>query len=203
MANFEQWYSKTFYHELSMLDTEVWNAKQQQQQSQQIVPFDEAKIFRRRIVAVDSVETLAVPMLEIQREDWEKDVDVCRGCTRNLGWLQFRPKHHCRFCGKTFCNDCAFGDIRICNPCEMKRARFQTLQLLRIFEREAVRNPTKENVVSVARAYRIALQAFANEKDESFAQEARLILIEGLQSFLELIEAQAMKKKKDADSNIA
>lgn len=47
--------------------------------------------------------------------------DVCLACKENFG--VFTRKHHCRWCGQIFCNDCSvtgsrYYPERICHPCE-------------------------------------------------------------------------------------
>jgi len=56
----------------------------------------------------------------IERPDWQKDEEVehCTACTTEFGALT--RKHHCRSCGRIFCNTCssheAFG-ARVCKEC--------------------------------------------------------------------------------------
>ena len=43
----------------------------------------------------------------IRNAEWEKNDDVskCRACTKDFGLI--RRRHHCRNCGRIFCNDCS------------------------------------------------------------------------------------------------
>jgi hypothetical protein len=67
------------------------------------------------------------------KEQWinDKDVSKCMCCEKTfvplLVW-----RHHCRFCGRVFCNECASNvmsgetidhvekKLRHCNPCKMR-----------------------------------------------------------------------------------
>ncbi len=47
----------------------------------------------------------------MKREHWTKDIDCneCYNCDRCFNL--FRRKHHCRLCGKIFCNPCSINYI--------------------------------------------------------------------------------------------
>ena len=220
-SDWSDWYFKTFSRELS-LNTST-STTSNNQSSDNLVDeskrvLTEAAVLRRRLHAIDAVEMLAVPVTEVPRYEWENDASTCYRCQKDLGWVHFRRKHHCRFCGKTFCGQCAPGEVRCCADCDRRRHRFKNLQLLRAFERDALRAPSKETVFSVARAYRVAIQSFSNNSSQSdidtgssnggtkehhvFEQEARLILIEGLHSFLELEDTKACLKQTTINGSV-
>ncbi|XP_039050026.1 vacuolar protein sorting-associated protein 27-like [Hibiscus syriacus] len=66
---------------------------------------------------------------------WEVDASHCQGCSSLFTFIN--RKHHCRRCGRIFCNSCSqqrmvlhgHGDssVRVCDPCKKleEAARFE------------------------------------------------------------------------------
>ena len=52
-------------------------------------------------------------MLQMKARQWEQDGDVatCRQCKNSFS--SKRRKHHCRNCGRIFCNDCSSQKIKL------------------------------------------------------------------------------------------
>ena len=220
--NWVEWYRKTFSSELGLLESEsvvleaLNSASQENKSVQNSTGNSEAEQLRRRLKAVDALESLAEEVDcragPVPRRLWEPDAPVCRSCNCNLGWTRLKRRHHCRYCGLTFCEDCAPGEegsARRCLCCGLRNRRFEALRELRTLEREVLQDCTKDGVASVARAYRKTIQLFTadssavvaarhlvhpmldEESSRRFLQRARNVLMEGLHSFLELAEAKA------------
>ncbi|KAF0718660.1 Aste57867_1556 [Aphanomyces stellatus] len=64
---------------------------------------------------------------------------ICENCKVEVGTLLTKPRHHCRNCGGTFCQDCsaktsvipydallAKGELRVCDCCFLKIREFQS-----------------------------------------------------------------------------
>jgi hypothetical protein len=157
---------------------------------------DESRILRRRLNAIDALHALnlevdAVGVVPIPRRLWESDASNCRACDRDLGWTHLRRRHHCRYCGLTFCDDCTCGEIRRCTYCTVQKTRSDAIKMLRQSERQYHQDtPDEDDVLMVAKAYRTAIQLFGNQPRDvpAAVKQARAILIEGMQSFLELAE---------------
>jgi hypothetical protein len=194
------WYQETFSTELSL-----FQSKQLQQQQQPHVPMPtlaaspstlsmvrtEADRLRRRLRALDALEELGARVdatsQPLSARLWEADAPQCHGCREDLGLTRLKRRHHCRFCGLTFCHNCAPGEVRTCRSCRANRTRGDALRLVRAFERQALGKPepSKEDVLCVARAYRSAMEAFAEYAESDLAKG---LLLEGVHSFLDLDE---------------
>ena len=190
------WYQATFSNELSLITSETLvttNPARTRYNAE-----EEAIVLRRRLRAVDAIESLSQQVecsTPISHKLWEFDAPECRACKQDLGWTRLRRRHHCRYCGLTFCDECTPGEIRRCTACHIRQTRFEAIKVLRGFEREVLDNFSREGVLSVARAYRAAIQSFSSLPGDSipFIQRARSILIEGMHSFLELTESVLKK----------
>jgi len=64
--------------------------------------------------------------LSVNTEDWDEDTRSCAVCGTIIGKRRFKPRHHCRLCGKCVCSACSPNTMqleaekkpqRICTPC--------------------------------------------------------------------------------------
>jgi FYVE zinc finger len=197
-----EWYQETFATELSLVNYN--NAKKKAAASTNVAETSylqsEVERLKRRLKAVDALEDLCGDVEStspIPSRLWEEDASRCHGCEQELGLLfHLKRRHHCRYCGLTFCDECAPGEIRRCKACYVKKTRFEAIKAVRQSERQALSANTaisKDGVLNVARAYRLATDAFTQKSGdaEMFIQRAKGILLEGLQSFMDLEEAKA------------
>jgi len=199
------WYQKTFSSELSLISNEtlldVLNNPASNPVKLSSRTESETNVLKRRLRAVDAIESLSQQVesaAPISTALWEVDADECRSCKKDLGWTRLRRRHHCRYCGLIFCGDCTPGEIRRCTFCHVRKTRFEAIKVLRGFEREvgAADGFTREGVLSVVRAYRVAIQSFSTKPGDSmtFVHNARSTLLEGMHSFLELTETKMPSK---------
>jgi len=148
----------------------------------------------QRLRAVDAMDGLLelllsrVNMEPLSKSQWEPDGEAarCRGCGSELGWRKLERRHHCRSCGLVYCGRCATGSPRRCSPCLSRANRLDLVRRVRLLERDAFAVPSRDAALAVARAYRVAIEAF--DADEPITREARSVLVQGLHSFLELDE---------------
>ena len=145
-----------------------------------------------------------VNMEPLSRSQWEPDgaASACHACGAELGWRKLERRHHCRSCGLVYCGRCATGSPRRCSQCLSRTNRVDLVRRVRQLERDAFARPSRDAALAVARAYRVAIEAF--DADEPFTREARGVLVQGLHSFLELDEvANCLKSGQPPNVSLA
>jgi hypothetical protein len=194
------WYQSTFSSELAELDggppepLRSGNGNNNNNLSNNGVGSSANKLIRRlrSIDAIDGLMELLLTQCNLEAKvTWERDSDAptCRGCGTALGWTHLQRRHHCRICGLIYCSNCAPAgtnrDIsRKCRTCLSRTMGLELIRRVRALERDAFSVPSREAVLAVARAYRVAIEAFDGESN----REARAVLTQGLHTFLELDE---------------
>jgi len=174
-----QWYASTFGAELSLFAAPK--------------PRSREAALVHRVRCIDQVSALVDALRPTPARFWQPDAasSACPLCQRPFTLLHRR--HHCRVCLQLRCDDCApDAPPRLCYICARKAMLYELLLKVRSAERQAWQLPTRQGVMTVAKAYREAIEAFAASDYESG------VLLRGLRSFLDLDEIRALLPAESA-----